>query len=145
MKTCEEIRHANLLILIEEAGGVEQLAEKYDCTEAYIKQMRAGYKDSKSGSPKGIGTGSARRLEECMGKERGWMDHEPIESQKIERYPFSTAAIVPIMQEPSPPDPVATEILTSYQAMSQKGKIMLLGQAQLLAALHPEAKANRAS
>jgi hypothetical protein len=76
MKTCEEIRHANLLRLIEEAGGEAALAGLYECSEAYIKQMKAGYKDSKSGTPKGIGAGSARKLESCTGKERGWMDHE---------------------------------------------------------------------
>lgn len=76
MKTCEEIRRENLLILIEEAGGEFFLAEKYGCSEANIKTMARSYKDSKSGTPKEIGTKAARKLEACMNKERGWLDHD---------------------------------------------------------------------
>lgn len=76
MKIINEIRRDNLLILIKEAGGTLKLAEAYGCTEAAIKTMLNAYKDSKSGTPKGIGPSSARKLEECMGKERGWLDHE---------------------------------------------------------------------
>lgn len=76
MKTCDEIRVDNLLLLISEAGGEVALAEKYGCTPAYIKQMARGYKDSKSGSNKGIGDNSARRLESSTGKPRGWLDHD---------------------------------------------------------------------
>ena len=76
MKTCDEIRRENLLLLIEEAGGTAALAEIYGCTEPAIKTMVKAYKDSKSGTPKGIGTASARKLEGCMNKERGWLDHD---------------------------------------------------------------------
>ena len=76
VKTCDEIRQENLIALIKEARGEDALAARYDCTVPHIKQMARGYKDSKSGSPKGIGDQSARKLELCMQKERGWMDHE---------------------------------------------------------------------
>lgn len=83
MKTCDEIRLENLKALIVEAGGIERLAAKYGCTPSYIKQMERGYKDSKSGSPKGIGDQSARMLEQATGKERGWMDHDHQHDQML--------------------------------------------------------------
>lgn len=76
MRTNDEIRLENLLTLIAEAGSIEALAERYECTAPYIKQMARGYKDSKSGTPKGVGDSSARQLERCMNKPRGWMDHD---------------------------------------------------------------------
>lgn len=75
MKTVAQIRHENLLKLIKESGGEDFLASRYECSVAYIKQMARGYKDA-SGTPKGIGDNSARRLEVVTGKEIGWMDHE---------------------------------------------------------------------
>lgn len=76
VKTCDELRLENLQALIKEAGGEDSLADRYGCTAPYIKQMARGYRDSKSGSPKGIGDAAARMLETVMGKERGWMDHD---------------------------------------------------------------------
>ncbi len=76
MKTCEEVRRENLISLISEAGSELLLAEKYGCSESNIKTMARAYKDSKSGTPKGIGSAAARKLELCMGKERGWLDHD---------------------------------------------------------------------
>jgi len=76
MKTCDQIRRENLLLLISQAGGVNKLAEAYDCTEAAIKAWAKAYKDSKTGVPKEIGRVPARKLEEVTGKETGWMDHD---------------------------------------------------------------------
>ena len=76
MKTCDEIRRENLLALIKEAGGESHLAEKYGCTDAAIKTWAKAYKDSKTGIPKEIGRVPARKFEEIMGKERGWLDHD---------------------------------------------------------------------
>lgn len=76
MKTSDEIRRENISRLIIEAGSEFQLAEIYGCTEAAVKTWARGYKDSKTGKPKGIGTRVARKLEEVMGKEQGWLDKE---------------------------------------------------------------------
>lgn len=76
MKTCDEIRRENLLVLIKEAGGESLLAEKYGCTDAAIKAWAKAYKDSKTGIPKEIGRVPARKFEEIMEKERGWLDHD---------------------------------------------------------------------
>lgn len=76
MKTCAQIQWENLLTLIKEAGGDEVLAEKYGCSTPYIKQLKLRSPDSKSGTPKGIGEKTARKLEGCMGKEVGWLDND---------------------------------------------------------------------
>lgn len=76
MKTNSEIRRENLLALIQEAGGESALAKRYECTPSFIKQMARSYTDSVSGSEKGIGDVTARKLETCMGKERGWLDRD---------------------------------------------------------------------
>lgn len=84
MKTCEEIQHENLLALIKEAGGEKELAKLYECTPAYIKQIARRYKDSESDTPKGFGPVTARRLEFCMGKDRGWIDNDhSFESEEL--------------------------------------------------------------
>lgn len=76
MKTNSDIRRENLLALIQEAGGESALAKRYECTPSFIKQMARSYTDSVSGSEKGIGDNAARKLEACMGRERGWMDRD---------------------------------------------------------------------
>lgn len=76
MKTTSEIRRENLLTLIKEVGSEDELAKRYGCTGSFIKQMARSYKDTASGSEKGIGNGAARQLEACMQKERGWMDRD---------------------------------------------------------------------
>jgi hypothetical protein len=76
MKTADAIRWENLIDLIREAGGDEALAEKYGCTVAYVRQMKLKSKDSDTGKEKGIGNATARKLELCMGKPRGWLDQD---------------------------------------------------------------------
>jgi len=70
------MRRDNLSRLVNQAGGIESLAEQYGCTDAAIKTWLKGYKDSKSGTRRGIGDTVARKLEELMGKDCGWMDHD---------------------------------------------------------------------
>jgi hypothetical protein len=138
MKTCEEIRHENLLALIAEAGGPVQLSERYGCSEAYIKQLKNQYKDSKSGTPKGIGTETARRLEDCMEKERGWLDHQHtgvIVDDSSKYLPERPA--IRIAAEPPPADPQLDEITRLYREMTEPGRWMLIGQARLLAHQYP--------
>ena len=84
MKTCDEIRRENLLVLIKEAGGESLLAEKYGCTDAAIKAWAKAYKDSKTGIPKEIGRVPARKFEEIMEKERGWLDHDHSQLEILE-------------------------------------------------------------
>jgi hypothetical protein len=94
MKTSEELRKENLLKLIKEAGGESALAEKYGCGEANIKTMARSYKDSKSGTPKGIGSVAARKLEKCMNKDIGWLDndHSDLAIEKFRELPTEVRA-----------------------------------------------------
>ena len=113
MKTSSEIRLENLLLLIQEAGSDEALAEKYECSPPYIKQLRLQSPDSKTGKPKGIGDKTARKLEECMGKPRGWIDTQHV--SKSEESDIGKANVTSqgeMRQEatgtPAPPDQAKT-------------------------------------
>lgn len=74
METIADIRHRNLLALIEEAGTAAILAERTGVAAAYISQVRNRAK-TPAGSPRGIGDDVARALELGMGKPPGWLDH----------------------------------------------------------------------
>ncbi len=73
MDTIADIRHRNLLVLIEEAGGQADLARATGISPAYISQL-AGRAKTQSGSRRGIGDETARKLEEGMRKDPGWLD-----------------------------------------------------------------------
>jgi len=82
MKSIDDIRNKNLEILIREnggdgsaRGGVTRLAELMNHnSSAQITQWRKRSPDSKTGKPRIISTGSARKLERVCGKPEGWMD-----------------------------------------------------------------------
>lgn len=56
--------------------------------------MARGYKDSKSGTPKGVGSVAARKLEKCMNKEVGWLDndHSDISVARFKELPAEVRA-----------------------------------------------------
>lgn len=81
--TNDEIRHANLLMLIERVGGMRQLADRLGhSSTSTLSQMKNRSPDSKTGKPKGVGVALARKLEKAMGLDAGWMDipHESVGS-----------------------------------------------------------------
>jgi hypothetical protein len=75
MKTSSEIRHANLLTLIEEAGSIQAVAERLGKDHAQISQLKTQAKHSKTGKPRLIGDDIARLIEERFELEIGWMDN----------------------------------------------------------------------
>lgn len=79
MLTIDEIRHANLLLLIKEYGSIQKLAVAVERSHSQISQLKNRSKHSGSQEPRQIGDEVARHLEEKTGKVRGWMDvsHEP--------------------------------------------------------------------
>lgn len=94
MKTVAEIRHDNLLILLDEAGTAEALANLVESSPIYISQLRNKAVDSKTKKPRQIGDALARKLESRCGKEVGWMDHEhPQMSYRQERINHAVAAM----------------------------------------------------
>jgi hypothetical protein len=83
MGTIQDIRRANLLLLIKE---VEQLIGRKHGAKAYLAR-RTGVPSPQlsqflsraphqGGGPRGLGDDSARKLERGMGKPKGWMDVE---------------------------------------------------------------------
>lgn len=133
MKTCAEIRHANLLRLIREAGGEDALATRYGCEASYIKQMARQYKASDTGKEKGMGSATARKFEVLSEKERGWMDHEhddPDPIGNIRQFRDRDIAAVAAMME----------------ATDARGRIMALAAVKIaLAGYRPDAAGNTAA
>lgn len=102
MKTSSEIRHANLLTLIEEAGSIQAVAEKLGKDHAQISQLKTQAKHSKTGKPRLIGDDIARLIEERFELEIGWMDNlhedgqvppEPQAPASSVKWPFDVAEV----------------------------------------------------
>lgn len=94
MKTVAEIRHDNLLLLLDEIGTAEALATLVESSPIYISQLRHKAVDSKTKKPRQIGDALARKLESRCGKEVGWMDHEHLQlSYRQERINHAIAAM----------------------------------------------------
>lgn len=78
MKPVTETRHERLLLLIEQHGTVQRIADLTDKSYAQISQLKNRAPHSKSGVPRQIGHAQARELEVKLGLPAGWMD-TPIE------------------------------------------------------------------
>ena len=81
-----EVRLENLRQLVEEAGGATELAKKAGYKQpSYIYQI-LNQSAIQNGKPKNIGPNMARKLEQAMGKEEGWLDvqHLPISRREDE-------------------------------------------------------------
>lgn len=100
MSNKKDIRHENFLKLIEEAGNVSKLARKCGyANSASLHQLRARLEKQEEGS-RGISHVLAAKLEEGMGKPKGWMDQRhrvkaaPVETEAeantVEAAPVST-------------------------------------------------------
>lgn len=76
MRTCNEIRYDNLKWLVKEAGGLSGLIEKSNgrLNRPTLYQVLERVKTA-SGTVKNIGDDLARRIEEALKLERGWMDN----------------------------------------------------------------------
>jgi len=76
MKTIDEIRRENLALAIKKTRTAAALASLVQTAPAYISQLRNAAPDSKTGTPKTMGDDLARRIEEALGQESGWMDRD---------------------------------------------------------------------
>lgn len=74
MRTVDEIRRENLEQLAREAGTMDAVAERVGSNPVYLSQVRTRMRDSKTGTPRSLGTKMARRLEKAFDKPKGWMD-----------------------------------------------------------------------
>lgn len=73
MRPLKEIRHDNLLLLIEEAKSTSELASRTGISVSYLLQIK-NKNAIQNGKPKGIGDKIAAKLEDGMNKPRGWLD-----------------------------------------------------------------------
>lgn len=96
------IRLGNLERLIEEAGGLERVAEAADTSSVYLSQLRNHAVDRKTGRPREMGTAMARRLESAFKKPPGWMD-APQMGEPIRPWGLSTPSIptLPVTNSPA--------------------------------------------
>ena len=90
----KEIRLKNLLLLIDEAGGLSLLAERCDTDYAYLAQIKNGWKGEKDKTPRGVGPGLARKLEAGMRKPPGWMDQRH-DAPANDEFPADKYVMVP--------------------------------------------------
>jgi hypothetical protein len=79
MKTVEEVRRERLALLRKEAGSLVALNEKLglNSRDATLSQILNAAKNSRTGTPKQMGSKLARELEKACEKEVGWMDTDP--------------------------------------------------------------------
>lgn len=82
MKTIEQIRMQNFLILLQECetqigrrGAAALLSRKTTVPAPFVSQLRNNV-INRSGSPRTIGDDTARKLEAGMHKQEGWMDQD---------------------------------------------------------------------
>lgn len=74
MKDIDEIRRENLRAIENECGGPAVAASLLDMSPAQFINLRNGAKDSKTGKPRGMRKGTARRIESAAKKPAGWLD-----------------------------------------------------------------------
>lgn len=70
MRTIEEIRHANLLLVLDELaatagerGAVQRLADRMQRSHSQVSQLKTKATHSKTGKPRNIGSAIARQIE----------------------------------------------------------------------------------
>lgn len=121
--TIDDIRHRNLLLLVENAGGQRQLADKIGKQPAQISQWVNKSINSRTGKPRKMLGETAREIEEKLELERGWMDRRnssipAYDAAKLrvedERVPYNALAL------PLRPDQIA--ILQLWEALDSNGK-----------------------
>ena len=84
MQTVAETRLQRLALLVKRHGGsLAQLnvALGLDRTDATLSQIRTQAPHSKTGKPRSMGDPLARKIEEKLSLERGWMDTPPTHAE----------------------------------------------------------------
>lgn len=85
MKTIAETRRIRLDMLVKRHGdSLAKLNEVLglDRTDATLSQIRTQAKHSKTGKPRSMGDDLARRIENTLLLDRGWMDTPPTPSEQ---------------------------------------------------------------
>ena len=100
MRTVEEIRRANLQVLVDQHSGMANLCEKLGYarneTATLTRILNANVRHDRGGKPYNMGSPMAREMEEKLQLEVGWMDNVHLQDQEPGRagpvdWPFSVA------------------------------------------------------
>lgn len=79
MRTVEEIRRANLQVLVDQQSGMANLCEKLGYarneTATLTRILNANVRHDRGGKPYNMGSPMAREMEEKLLLEVGWMDN----------------------------------------------------------------------
>lgn len=118
MKTIDEIHRLNLVVLVQEFGGVGKLADTIERSSSQVSQWINASANSATGKPRGLGPSSCRLIERACGKPKGWMDIEHSEPAHQPEQP----AIAYEYQWISPRE---AKLLTNYRTVSDKGQVMI--------------------
>ncbi|OJT01207.1 S24 family peptidase [Marinobacter nauticus] len=102
-----EIRRANLLGLIKEAGSRQNFIKLTGKSDAQISQLLSSGENSRN-----VGNKLARDFEQAMGKERGWMDRLDIMNQASY---LGAQAFKEREGDPSLPDDKAAELFDAEE------------------------------
>jgi hypothetical protein len=110
-----EIRRRRLLLLIEEVGTQAKLASKISAKRKNKKPVDPSYISrmvSEPGSPgrKRISTDMAREIEDAVGKDIGWLDHDESKVQKRTKFDPNWPFTIPRETIESMSDDVRGEI-----------------------------------
>lgn len=99
VNTISGIRHANLLALIEAAGGVGPFSERVERSYSQISQLKNRSRHSTTGQPREIGDDIARHIEAKLQLPEGWMDHPHAELPPLEE---RGATVLRVAEPPAP-------------------------------------------
>ena len=75
MRSIDDIRRSNLVILEGEHGSLAALAKALERDDSQVSQWKVGSKNSGTGKPRGMRSETARYIESRTGKMEGWLDH----------------------------------------------------------------------
>lgn len=101
-------RHDDSLAKLNEALGLDR-------TDSTLSQIRTQAKHSKTGKPRSMGDDLARRIEDTLLLERGWMDTPPTLSEQY-GHDDSRVMIEHMVQQMPPEDwPTAVRLLSALK------------------------------
>lgn len=109
MKTIEQIRRDNLVLLAAEFGGATEAAKKIGVSDSQYSQWLNASINSGTGKPRGMRTASCRKIEDACRKPTGWMD--------VAHGPFDAPVKMSIVKASHPDDPTPDDVILVPESM----------------------------
>lgn len=123
MQTVAETRLQRLALLVKRHGdslAKLNVALDLDRTDATLSQIRTQAPHSKTGKPRSMGDPLARKIEEKLGLERGWMD-TPLSYAELHGEQDPRAMMVTLMESLPPHEwPTALRLLSALKEPADK-------------------------